>query len=326
MYSQAPLLKLLSSGKIPGESGVPEHIETVISNVFLFKDRAYKVYKNDNDFFNKSFHDLSTKEERLSFSAADFDWNKQLAREIYLHLQGVKVVSDEIAFTDADEAEELIQINTRMPSGAVLFDHLQKNDLEEVDFYEIGKQFAMREKAFVWHGEFSSESTLQNIIKRHTDIIEWVKDAEEYLPAQERNAYSEQLLSLIKEIYTSDTTPLSIGFDFHSFNAFYVEGVLYPFDTHPPKDAWRFCPTGLNVYRLATDVFALVGEKEFRAVIQGYFGYLNISIPNEKGERLFVMYAALIMVSYLYMLARTDSDKMSAAIKYHEFLRQYAAA
>ncbi len=38
------------------------------------------------------------------------------------------------------------------------------------------------------------------------------------------------------------------------------------------------------------------------------------------------MYAALIMMSSLYMLAKTDTDKKEAAGKYHDFLKWYAAS
>lgn len=327
MYSQAPLLELLRTGKVPGESGIPTRIETVISNVFLFRDRAYKVYKNDSEFFNKSFHNISIKEERFAFSASDFGWNQQLAKEVYLRLQGVKVEGDGIiSLNESKNAEELLLVTARLPDGTVLLERLQKGNLTEVDFYEIGKQFAEREKGFVWRGEFPNESLLENMLGRYPDVIEWVKNVETYLPTEEREKYGKQLEELITRVYTGDTAGVTICFDFHSMNAFYVDRVLYPFDTHPPKDSWRFGPPWLNIYRLAADVFALAGEKEFRAVTRGYFERIKVPPPRDEVERLLVVYAALIMVSSLYMLARTDTDKRESALKYHNFLKRYAAS
>ena len=327
MYSQKPLLELLRAGKVPGESGIPKHIETVISNVFLFNERVYKVYKNDNEFFNKNFHDISTKEERFAFSISDFEWNHQLAKEIYLRLQGVKVEGGSIIFlNESKNAEELLLVTTQLPAGTVLLDQLQKGNLTEVDFYEIGKQFAAREKGFVWRGEFPDESLLENMLGRYPDVIEWVKNAETYLPTKEREEYGKQLKGLIMRVYTGETASVTTCFDFHSLNAFYADQMLYPFDTYPPKDSWRFGPPWLNIYRLATDIFALAGEKEFRAVIQGYRECLNIETPSKETERLFIIYAALIMVSSLYMLAKTDTDKKETAGKYHDFLKWYAAS
>jgi len=324
MYSQAPLLALLRAGKVPGESGVPKHIETVISNVFLFNERVYKVYKNDNDFFNNSFHDVSVKQDRFTFSKVDFEWNQQLTKEIYLHLQGVKVDGDSIKFVDEKDAEELMFITKRMPAGTILFDHLLKGGLTVDDFYEVGKQFAEREKDFVWNGTMSDESLLDNMLERYDDIVAWIKDVEE-VSALEKETWANKLKELLVRVYTHDSSKVSICFDLHSLNAFYADQILCPFDTHPPKDAWRFGPPLLNLYRLATDVFALAGEKEFDAVMHGYHDYLHTEPISEENERLLVIYAALIMVSYLYMLGKTDADKQEAAVKYHNFLKRYTS-
>ncbi len=299
MYLQKPLLELLHAGKVSGESGIPKHIETVISNVYLFNERVYKVYKNDNDFFNSSFHDVSAKQDRFAFSKADFEWNQQLTKEVYLHLQGVKVDDAGIQFVDEKNAEELMFITKRMPAGTILFDRLMKSDLTTNDFYEIGRQFAEREKNFVWNGAMSDESLLDSMLERYDDIVAWIKDVEK-VSALEKETLANMLKELIVRVYTHDSSRVSICFDLHSLNAFYVDQTLYLFDTHPPKDAWRFGPPLLNLYRLATDVFALAGENEFNAVMRGYHEYLKKEMPSQETNRLFVVYTSLIMMSSLY--------------------------
>ncbi len=325
-YSQKELLDLLKKGAVPGEKGIPKHIETVMSNVFLFDERAYKLYKNDNDFLNKNFVDLSGSRERFSFSRDDFEWNRQLAPEVYVRLQGTKMDAGAIRFVESEEdAEEFMQVTTRLPSDSSLFEHLRNNDLSEIDYHEIGKQFARREQGFVWHGDLPRESLLENMSGRHRDTVEWIKDVESDVPQQEREDYAGKLEGLFTQVYANDRSPVSICIDIHSMNAFYVGGTLYPFDTFSPKYAWHFGPAMLNVYRLAADVFALAGEKEFRAVMRGYHEYLRTEPAPRETEYLLVMYAALIMVSYLYMLAKTDPDKREAAEKYHDFLKRYSA-
>ncbi|MEK7114103.1 MAG: hypothetical protein AAB850_00955 [Patescibacteria group bacterium] len=324
-YSQAPLLKLLSVGKIPGESGIPQHIETVLSNVFLFNERGYKVYKNDNEFINKNFGDISIKKRRFKFSSIDFEWNHQLAGEIYLRLQGVKVDADGIHFVDNyRDAEELLIVTKRLSLNTSLFAHLRNNDLVEDDYYEIGRQFAKCEENFIWHGDLPKESSLENMLWRHHDVIEWTKDVEMCVPREERETYARQLMNLIKQVYADGQTHISVMFDVHCLNAFYINRMFYPFDVVSSKDAWRFGPFLINIYRLATDVFALVGEQEFRAVLRGYYDCLNRNFPSKETERLLVIYASLIMMPYLYMLGKTDADKHKAAIKYHDFLKRYA--
>lgn len=247
---------------MPGESGVPEHIETVLSNVFLFKERVYKLYKNDNDFVNKNFGDLSIKEKRFEFSNIDFSWNQQLAKEVYLRIQGANVGMDSVRFVDkSEETEELLIVTKRLPREASLFEHLRNNDLVETDYYEIGKQFAEREKGFISNEELSKTSLLENMSERNISIVDWVRGAEKYISHEEIVTYTGQLTNLIKIVYTGDSAPLSIAFDVHSLNAFYIDRAFYPFDVVAVNDAWHFAPALVNIYRLATDVFALVGEK-----------------------------------------------------------------
>lgn len=325
MDSQAPLLELLRTGKVPGETGVPEHIETVMSNIFLFKEHCYKLYKDDNEFINRNFLNISTREARFAFLKSDFGWNHHFSKEIYLRLQGVKISKGSIQFVDNQEdAEDLLLVTKRLSSDASLFEHLQRNDLKETDYYEIGKQFAQHEASFIWRGDFPDESLLGNMLQRYVDIVEWIKGVEECISSEESKKYTDQFKILTERVYAHDKTKVSISIDIHSLNAFYIDGVFYPFDIYAINDSWRFAVPQLNVYRLATDVFAFVGEREFRAVVNGYFDCLQIPPPNKQKEHLFVMYAALIMVPYLYMLARTDTSKKDVAIKYHDFLRRYA--
>ena len=110
-YSQKPLIELVKAGKTPGETTIPKHIETVISNVFVFENLVYKVYKNDNDFFNQGFRDISTTSARFDFTRRDFTWNQTLSPSIYLELRGVEVTEEgEISFVEEDQAEELVMV------------------------------------------------------------------------------------------------------------------------------------------------------------------------------------------------------------------------
>lgn len=322
-YSQAPLLSLLSTGKILGEVATPEHIETVISNVFLFKEYAYKLYKNDNEFFNKSYNDLSSKVTRLDFVHSDFEWNHQLSKEVYLRLQGVKVVENEIVFVnDFKDADELLQVTKRLPSNSVLFDLLNKDALAENDYREMGKQFALREKNFSWNETLPDEMVLDNMLSRYNDIVEWIESADKYIPKVERDEYMKQFRELIMREFGADFSKVSICFDVHSLNIFYVNGVLYPFDTYSPKAPWRVGPSLLNLYRIATDIFALVGESKFRAFVDGYHETLFIDAPTKDTEHFFIIYSALIMIPYFYILGQKEHSKMEIALKYHNFLKQ----
>jgi aminoglycoside phosphotransferase family enzyme len=324
-YSQKPLIALFKAGNVPGESGVPEHIETVISNVFLFPERVYKLYKDDNVFFNSNYNDLSQKSNRLEFSRADFDWNKQISPEIYLDLKGVRGGKDFVEFISEQNAEELICITKRMPHSSTLIDLLMKGEVSTNAWYEIGWQFAERESRFNQEGATPDESALENMRDRYDDIVEWIRDVKE-VPQNEKEVYMSQLKQLLQPVYEANTEQLSPCFDIHSLNAFYVAGMLLPFDTYSPKDSWRFGPRGLNIFRLATDIYALRGEEEFRAVLKGYCEFLGIEPFTDEMTNLLVLYASLIMLPYLYMLSATDNTKRRAATRYHDFLKRYTSS
>lgn len=61
MHSQIKIIDAFSRGDIFGEISAPKHRTTVLSNVFIFKNKVYKIYKNDNKFYNENFRDISSK-------------------------------------------------------------------------------------------------------------------------------------------------------------------------------------------------------------------------------------------------------------------------
>lgn len=326
--TQAPLITLLLAGKMPGESGVPEHIETVVSDVFLFQDRVYKLYKNDNDFFNQNFNNLSDRLVRLAFTKSDFKWNQQLAGEVYLQLQGVKMQDEAIELVqDHENPDELLQVTKRLPTGSILFDQLRKGSLSQEDYRSMGRQFEEREKHFELGEAFPDETVLENLLGRYADIDEWIKSVEQYVPVAEREMYMRELKELMEKVYDiPNPSAIAVCFDSHSLNAFYVDGKIYPFDTYSPKAAWRFGPPLLNVYRIAADIFALGGEEAFRAFVDGYIESAGIGAVSRDMDRFLVLYASLIMVPYLYMISQSDTSKLDSAILYHNFLKKYADA
>lgn len=91
MSIQEKIRALFLSGKVADETTVPEHIETVMSHVFLFPERVYKIYKGDNEWFNKNFNDLSDRRKRFEFSKNDFHWNQMLCPEVYVGILGAEI-------------------------------------------------------------------------------------------------------------------------------------------------------------------------------------------------------------------------------------------
>jgi aminoglycoside phosphotransferase family enzyme len=325
MYSQKPLLSFFLDGKVPNESGMPIHIETVISNVFLFPERVYKIYKDDNTFFNQHFRDISDRATRFAFTKSDFEWNQQLSPELYLVLRAVKAGNNGVEYGDSPEqTEELVCITKRMPESTSFFSVLHRHELDTDDFASIGKQFGLRETQAVFQ-DAPIETFADNVMTRVHDAENWVSDGvlDEWVSSRELQQWLAYLRTTAAALVEDKTQTLDFCFDLHSLNAFYVEGTLIPFDTSPPKESWRFGPTAINAYRLATDIRVYAGEAAYQSFLSGYTSTSTRPPLKPDEERLWVVYASLIMIQYLFFLGKTDPDKLSASHAYLAFLRAF---
>jgi len=315
------------SGKIAGGGASPEHIETVMSDVYLFDDVVYKLYKNDNEFFNTNFRDLSRRETRIAFTRSDFAWNHALSPSIYLELQGVSVANDQIRFLAFDDApEEFLIVMRRIAREHLLFERIVSNGISREDCFSLGSQLAdsltkARTQRFSGYNYF--ETFKANIV----DVHNFIKDVAEYVPFEEVQAYIDFLetFRLNNRSLFESTLSLELdrGGDTHSHNVVVTDGQLLLMDTYPPKDAWLIEHHLLPLYRIGTDIWGLSGNKElFEAFVAGYEETAAIKVDRSL-DALFVTYSALIAVSYHYMLQRTDKSKALAATRFHSFLRTY---
>ncbi len=323
-YSQKASIELFKSGKFPGENGYPKHIETVISNVFVFDKKVYKFYKNDNDFFNKGFRDISSKEERFSFTKRDFEWNNALSPSIYTELIGISVNNGEIKNVKLNP-EEIIIVMNRVDTHDMLFEKLMRKSITEEDCFQIGKQLAQNlnkiQKKLSGHNFY-------NLYKKRTDDLRsWIKSVTEYISEEESGMYCDFLeifRTKNKDLFeTKLSDEVTVDGDFHSHNAIYSKESFLLMDTFPPKEEWGVGHQLIPLYRIGTDIWALSGKKEFfESFIKGYESTSGITV-DRKLDNLFIVYASGIAVSYLYMLQKTDGQKKEPAERFHKFIRSY---
>ncbi len=324
-YSQKPLIELMKRGTFLGEKTKPEHIETVISNVFISKDKVYKIYKNNNEFFNKGFRNISQRSARLSFTKRDFEWNNTLNPSVYLETVGV-CVKDGTVQGVANRMEELVIVMKRIDNKDILFERLVAGKVSENDCYTMGKQLAknlakVQKKFLKKHNYFKVFKSLID------DAYGWAKVASKYITIKELKQYCDFLDSFRKKNKSLFQGQLSKGItcigDIHSHNAVFSNKTLYLMDTFPPKESWFVGHAVIPLYRLATDIWALTGKKElFNEFIKGYESDSDFKI-DRKLDPIYIIYSSIIMISYLYMLQETDASKRDAAKKFHLFIREY---
>ncbi|MBI2097698.1 MAG: hypothetical protein HYT46_02075 [Candidatus Vogelbacteria bacterium] len=326
-YSQKSLIELIKSGGFPGETSIPKHIETVISNVFLFDQKVYKLYKNDNEFFNKGFRDISGKAERFDFTHRDFIWNQTLSPSIYLRLYSVALEGGQVVTNVPNEqAEELIIEMNRINEEDVLFEKLVHGKVSEKDCFLLGEQLAnnlqkVKERLTESHNYYEIFKT------RVSDLRNFIKPVEEYVSNKEARTYCDFLDAFVEKNRNWFDGELSgqlvYGGDMHSHNAVFSNKQLYLMDTFPPKEIWRIEHRLVPLYRIGMDLWVLSDKQEmFENFVHGYERKSGIKV-DRRLDNLYVIWASAIMVSYLYMLQRIDPSKKEAAKKFHKFIRDY---
>ncbi|MDO8529328.1 MAG: hypothetical protein Q7S18_01530 [bacterium] len=113
-------MKLAEALKLGLVKDVPKperHIETWLSDVFLYENTARKITKYVS---NKDFGDLTNFEERKQFYAADFAWNNLFAPEIYTFLQGLRETKNGWVECNNDEANDFYILMNRINADDTL--------------------------------------------------------------------------------------------------------------------------------------------------------------------------------------------------------------
>lgn len=325
-YSQKPLLEEMKKGNIPGEKNKPDHIGTVISNVFLFPKKVYKLYKNDNTFFNQGFRDISSRKARFAFVKKDFAWNRTLSPTIYQKITGVRIKEGRIAFVSEAEAQELFIVMKRVNTRNVLLEKLIRGEIGQKEAMiigrDLGKQLLTARKSSP-----PSASLPQIFRKRIPDLENWLRASEAFVPRAERERYIlyfKTFLQTHKRLFKGRWShEIAWDGDVHSANALYLNNHFFLIDSYQPKESWLFMHRDLAAYRIGADLWALTAKKEiYKSFLKGYESGNKQKI-NKELENVFLLYGGGVMLGNLYMMARMDPSKKSAARRYHAFLRTY---
>jgi len=324
-YSQQPLLDLLAQGQVPGETGTPTCVETVISRVYIFEKNVYKLYKNDCEFFNTNFHDLTEQEERHRFTKADFSWNNASSPAIYRELRGVRAIHGTIEFTD-ESPEELVIVMNRIHMADVLFEHLMRGEITAKTAYAIGQGLSKSLEG-VRRQEPVKENYYEVFGRRIADSRAWGASVAEFIPQEEIDSY----LSFLEQVREERRETLEVehtdgemyGGDIHCHNAILTNGSFMLMDTYSPKEEWLVEHWTVPAYRIAADLWSLTGDEElFRACMKGYEAGMGME-RDQTLDAFYILYALGIAMPYHYMLSRTDESKREPAERMRAFMRSY---
>ena len=327
MNIQKPLLTALAAGRVEGFSSLPRVIETVVSRVYVFdqEERVLKFYKRDNVWWNSSMRDISSGRPRSSFIRQDFAFNQHLNPKIYLELKTAQLVGDRIKLVDpALEDDELVIVMKKQSLTGVLTDVLMKGTCTLDDYRAIGAAYPKAKlaipRSFL---PASDKNWYEHMQQRLIDLAEWCKSVPSF-PADVRDRALSQLAAAVEEhkelfeILGPDR--LHVLIDGHCENLMYENGVLMFMDAHPPKDSWMIGAFEVDIFRTGADIYALVGKEAYDAYItsaaQSAGAYLNMSLAS-----LYLLYGALIMCPYFFMLREKNAVYTAPADAYLRFLQ-----
>ncbi len=316
-------IKLIGSGKVFGYmEEVPEVISTGSSYIFIFRknDIALKLYRRDNEHWNKYFSDMSEGEVRTAFISKDYEWNHFYSPNIYLGLKQADIVDGVVKLSDLTGGDELIIEMKIINSSDFLINILNENiNLSEDDFYSMGKQAAQMTKSDKLKP--STEKNFYEIMKeRVIDLTSWAKNlpplTEGFTLKLEKyiDSYVDNSIESFKSLTDKDFVAV---IDCHSANAIYIEGKLTFVDVLLPKPLWRTSRVNENFFRIATDIFVLRGEKAYKEYKRGF---MEVTSFENKTEDFDLIYQSALMLCVQTSYAGEDKTHQELADKYYSFV------
>jgi len=300
----------------------PEHIETQISHLFLFPNIVYKVCKRDNTFFNEHFRNIADLKTRLDFYRSDFFENNYFSPDVYLGIYGIKLLNGKVTITeDFSDVEDIVMKMRRIDLKSNLSLLLHEKILTESDFKSMG-YLQTKAVALYPHQPKTNESYYDIFQRRLNDLRDWMYSAPDYIDKDKTDEIIKTLRDYVEknkgEFTNFDTSKYVISLDNHSDNIFYKDQKTFFLDIYPPKEDWMIVSPWINIYRPATDVLILMGEKYTKALIQGYKDYYGGL--DEKHELFYFVYSASIQAVSLFNLSKNSKTKLEDSIKYKNFI------
>ena len=224
------------------------------------------------------------------------------------------------------KAEELVIKMNKVDLKDILFEKLLHNEITKEDAYVIGQGLG-KSLSKVRNPLLGSYNYYEVFERRIIDAKAWMSSETDSIPVMEIEEYAAQLMlfrELYKDLFENQlSNEMAYGGDIHSHNALYSNTEFLLMDTFSPKDDWLTDYHAVPVYRIATDIWVMSGDKSlFEACIEGYEKTSGLKLTRSL-DRVFVLYALMIATPYHYMLEKTDKAMEIAAKRFSTFMREY---
>lgn len=283
-------------------------IETIISKIFFYGDKVFKIYKYKKFFFG----DFSSDKFRADFYKEDFYWNNIMAPEVYVSLCGVKKASDKYQIVDLGFAEDFFIEMKKFDDQKNLTNLLFKKEISKDILKNIVIKMVSRlEKLTDNKREKYKEYFDRDFLEGHQEDLESDRNLlymiQSFVPKERVDKIIDAAKKFsIKNKYFQNynKNDLSILIDNHADNIVLLNDEVEFIDVLPPKESWRIGDLHFNVCRLATDVSVLNSQELAESVYGTYEKNFKI-IPTEV-KYVYEIRSALIQAWCFYSAKKAD--------------------
>ncbi len=326
MSTTEDIVSAFAEGKVFGLGSAPEHIKTQISHVFLYQDRVYKLYRKDNEGFNKYFVDLADTDLREQFYRDDFFTNHYFNPEVYLNLLRLKQNGDNFLLTSSNEQrDDLVIEMKRIDPTYNLTEILKSGKLTSNEAEEMGHFMT---KAIAEFPEKPDSKLNYHEIMLHfmEDLRGFSYMADPEISKEDTDKVMELLSRHVmskKEVHSKMTAQdMVISIDNHADNVFYKNGQTSFIDVYLPKESWRTVEPLYCIYRPATDVAVWEGEEVKNSIVEGYRRFYGVKEIDKATDLFYQIYFALIRAAGFYQLYKEHGTHKEEADKYWHFISE----
>ena len=319
------LSEALQLGLVKGIPKPERHIETWISDIFLYKREARKVVKH---LLDKDIGDFTNKKERRDFSVADFAWNRLFAPEVYKELQGARKVKDSWELCEIAEADEFIVFMNRIDADDTLVNRLVEKRLSKKDAIQVTESLLEKldlanEKYFKDQSRQLGKSLYQLMLLRLDNFSEFVLSA-----GGVSQKLSNSRIDALQSFHENEpyfkqlgSSSASVTIDAHSSNIVFVKNKPIFIDVYWPMPFFRIIDRALAVSRIASCVRIFMGDEPADAMYKIFAK--KRKLPPKRILTFYEAYSAFVMGYYFIHIKRPDlvepylsfADTKLAAIK-----------
>ncbi len=314
------LIDSLAEGNFIGVSGKPDRtIETLLSKLFFFGDRVYKIYK-----WNKAFYgDLSDLSFRREYIHEDFFWNAEISPDIYLKLLCVKQENGDWKEVASEAAEDfciVMKTTEADQTMTVLAENgqLGSNMLEMAVQKMIPRARTITEKRRDVLAPFLNLSLKDTLQQELQDLREWAYMGHEFISHAETDQIIDTTLkaSLPISYFNDDQATKMASIDGNPDNVLILRsGEVKLIDIMPPKLNWRVADEFFNICRYGAEVSIFMGEEAAKPLYETYFKMIGKRLPDEV-RRIYELRAAFIQVPYRFVIGqKARAEKSLAFVK-----------